>query len=329
MKPSRVCTRSCRSLSSKVEASPREAILSAALSHVPAHGWTEQALAQAVVTSNLPPSYIGLVEDKKSELIHYFMIDCNERLRREISSDENQKKLSLLTHAQVIEWMVRTRLEMNIPFVKTNRWHEGMALGALPMNALETAGHLEKLVTIIEEAMSMSSSSSSSHQSLGQLERGALGAVYVSTELHLLQDTSVGYEQTWRFLNDRCQDLERAATSQLTSGYGSIAAGTAVASSLAGAAVSLIAPAARSGVQTVTGGILPTVMTMMQQVQPLSQFQSQAESMGAMTGTSAAGTRASDYDLSDLPPFETPTDVDSTSMASSDIKEEEEGKKIR
>ncbi len=311
-----------------MESSPREAILSAALTHVPAHGWTEQALAQAVVTSKLPPSYIGLVEDKKSELIHYFMTDCNQRLRDEISFEHNQKKLSLMTHAQVIEWMVRTRLEMNIPFVKTNRWHEGMALGALPMNALETAGHLEKLVTIIEEAMGMaSSSSSSSHQTLGQLERGALGAVYVSTELHLLQDTSAGYEQTWRFLNDRCQDLERAATTQLTSGYGSIAAGTAVASSLAGAAVSLIAPAARTGVQAVAGGILPTVMTMMQQVQPLSQFQSQVQSMGAMTGASVAGTRASDYDLSDLPPFETTTDEGSASSASSDTKEWKEEKK--
>lgn len=262
-------------------------ILAASLTHVHTHGWTEQALAQGVITSKLPPSYIGLIEDKKSEMVHYFMKDCNDRLKDEL---ERKVDIAKMTHTEVIEWCIRERLSMNIPFVKSKRWHEGMALGAMPLNALETANHLEEIVKIIEQGMMVSSSS---RQSIGILERGAIGAVYIATELHLLSDESNGFRDTWNFLDDRAKELESAASSNLSifPSPDMIVASSAVATSLAGAVISMAAPAAQAGVQTIAGSVVPQIMTFMQ----------------PPTIDSTVGTKAKDYDLSDLPPFETKT----------------------
>ncbi len=276
--------------------SPRETILSAALPHVHEHGWTDQALAHGVLSSKLPPSYIGKVEDKKSDLINYFMHDCNIRLERAFEALRSNKDgdFEIWTHSQVIEWGIRKRLEMNTPYVRSKRWHEGMALGAMPMNALETATHLETMVKVIEKNMMGSS--------LGQMERGAIGAVYIATELHLLSDESRDYEETWNFLQQRVRELEQAAKSNFSAIPNSdmIVAGAAVASSLAGGLISLFAPAAKSSFQSVAGNVVPQVMNLMQQP----------------SIDSTIGTKAQDYDLSDLPPFDTDNTLQSGSKKS-------------
>ena len=61
--------------------SSKETILAASLNHVQTYGWTEEAIVQGVLSSGLPPSYIGRVEHKQSDLIHYFMKTSNENLK--------------------------------------------------------------------------------------------------------------------------------------------------------------------------------------------------------------------------------------------------------
>ena len=280
---------------------PSHKIFSAALPHVHNYGWTEQALAQGVLTSNLPPSYIGLINDKKSDMIHFFMQDCNARLSHALQQKDDVD-LEGMSHSNVIEWAIRTRLEMNVPFVRSKRWAEGMALGAMPLNVYETANHLEELVNIIESGMMRckgnghaSATSNTKPQALGLLERGAIGAVYVATELHLLSDESVDCQETWTFLNQRVKGLEAAAQnnfSGLIPSSDTLVAGAAVASSLGGAVLSIVAPAAAAGVQSFAGSIVPQIMKFMQ---PPSV-------------DSTVGTKSQDYDLSDLPPFETDKD---------------------
>jgi len=266
---------------------------------VHAHGWTERAIAEGVITSNLPPSYIGLIANKQSEIIHHFMNDCNQKLSK--AFQEKNIESENLSHSQVIEWGIKTRLGMNLPFVRSKRWHEGMALGAMPFNALETANHLENMVRIIEDGMKRCSVQDPKHPSghttsFGSLERGAIGAVYVATELHLLSDGSVDYQDTWSFLRKRVQDMELAAVhgSNLLPFPSSdiFVAGAAVASSLGGAVLSLVVPsvASQCGLQSVVGNVVPQIMNMVQQ-QPISV-------------DSTIGTKAQDYDFSDLPPFE-------------------------
>lgn len=279
----------------------KQKILAAALPHVHAHGWTERAIAEGVLTSNLPPSYIGLIVDKQSEVIHYFMNDCNEKLAK--AFQEKNIELENLSHSQVIEWGIRTRLEMNIPYVRSQRWHEGMALGAMPFNALETANHLEKMVKIIESGIRCCPSSQDSKHpgqtntsSFGSLERGAIGAVYVATELHLLSDGSADYQDTWSFLKQRVQDLENAANGSNNLRHfpssDVFVSGAAVASSLGGAIFSLLAPSTgKCGLPSVVAGsVVPQIMNFVQQPSSVD---------------STIGTKSQDYDFSDLPPFET------------------------
>lgn len=278
----------------------KQKILAAALPHVHAHGWTERAIAEGVLTSNLPPSYIGLIADKQSEVIHYFMNDCNEKLSK--AFQEKNIESENLSHAQVMEWGIRTRLEMNIPYVRSQRWHEGMALGAMPANTFETANHLEKMVKIIEGGMMRCSDKDSKHPagttfSFGLLERGAIGALYVATELHLLSDGSAEYQESWSFLRQRVQELELAARAQGSNvrhfpSSDIFVAGTAIASSLGGAVFSLLAPSstATCGLSSVAGGVIPQIMSFVQQPSSVD---------------STIGTKAQDYDFSDLPPFET------------------------
>eukprot|EP00979_Chaetoceros_neogracilis_P012918 scaffold3559_cov284-Chaetoceros_neogracile.AAC.16 len=279
---------STRSSTNTPLAAPNHQILSAALSHVHTYGWTEQALAQGVLTSKLPPSYIGLITDKKSELIHFFMQDSNDRLSQALKEEDIEGKYK--THADIIEWAIKTRLEMNIPFVRSKRWAEGMALGAMPLNAYETANHLEDMVKIIESGM-MRCGGNHDQQPLGVMGRGAIGAVYVATELHLLSDDSADHQDTWMFLKHRVRELELAAQNDFLAVPSSdmLVAGAAVASSLGGAVLSLVAPAAAAGVQSMAGSVVPQIMKFMQ----------------PPTVDSTVGTYSQDYDVSDLPPFET------------------------
>lgn len=217
-----------------------------------------------------------MIDDKKSDLINFFMMDCNNKLENEFKTLRTKEDFQKMTHSQIIEWGIRKRLEMNVSYVRSKRWHEGMALGAIPTNAYETATHLEAMVKIIENNMG---------QSLNQLERAAIGAVYIATELHLLSDESGGHEETWRFLGQRVKELELAAETNFTD----IVAGATIASSFAGGIASLFAPAATAGVQAIAGTVVPQVMNLMQ---PPSI-------------DTTVGSRTEDYDLSDLPPFET------------------------
>ncbi len=262
--------------SSSLHEQYRKDILDAALQNVPQYGWTEDAIAHSIVSNKkYPPSFIGMMDDnhsKASELIHYFMKECNLKLKMHLehlhstgttigkkdgngteASTSPESSTKVMTHAELLEYGVKHRLEMVLPFVQSNRWSEGMALGATPYNAMSTASHLEELVSTLEQALlkipsskststSTSASASASATNLSPLERTAIGAVYVTTELHLLADTSPGYQDTWKFLHDRIQELDWIQRQQFLQGQNggiipqvnqdTITAGVAVASSL-------------------------------------------------------------------------------------------------
>ena len=155
---------------------------------------------------------------------------------------------------------------------------------------------------------------------LSPLERTAIGAVYVTTELHLLADTSPGYQDTWKFLHDRIQELNWIQKQSFLQGVqntnglppmipqmnqDTIIAGVAVASSLGSAVLSLMTPVARTGVSAVAGTVVPQVMNFMSYA---SSTAAATTSSGATVGnsnTAFSGTAAGDYDVSDLPPFDT------------------------
>ena len=78
---------------------------------------------------------------------------------------------------------------------------------AMPSNAITTTSQLKNLMDKITSAMTNADPGAES-QPLGQLECAAIGSVYISTELHMLADTSDGFEEMWSFLKDRMQEME-------------------------------------------------------------------------------------------------------------------------
>ena len=278
----------------------RANILSEALSQVHQHGWTEDAIAAAVLTLNLPPSMTGLASGGPSELVSFFMDKCN----RDIDIELREKYVHAWTEegtliSERIHQAIWCRLKMVEPYVRSGRWHEGMAIGAMPPNnTVTTAGQLSQLVTSIVDSVGL--------PSVGPLERAAIGGVYAATELHMLADESQGFGDTQIFLQERVRELDTMANATFSVGSGGfvspevVVAATAVATSLGGAIISLAQPAGRSLFSTAISTVIPHAVGFMQ---PPQGQASARYTKGA--SQQVDGASPNDYNLEDLPPFET------------------------
>lgn len=170
----------------------RTAVLAAALKEVHQYGWTEDAFAAAalklksssLLNSASSLSTIGMLTT--DDLIGFCMDQWNIQLKQDLAEEENNNdnnKQSQLSVDQLLLKGLRTRLEYLIPYLESNRWHEGMALGIRgPSNALQTQRQLKEMIDIIVHNANIRDRSNN----LGVGEKMALGVVYVATELHLL-----------------------------------------------------------------------------------------------------------------------------------------------
>jgi ubiquinone biosynthesis protein COQ9 len=255
-------------------------VLEASLQEVHTHGWTEEAISAGVVSSKLPLSMMGIITP--NDMITHFMDTCQQDFQHELDTkliplwrEESNPNLP-----KRLEIAIQTRLKYVIPHVKSNTWHEGMALGATSNTAM-TASQLDAMVQSIADAILVGTD----HAPLGLVQRTAIGALYISTELFLLTDSSLDYQDTWEFTRTRIAEMHLLANS---ANWNSIATGdtaiafSAVATSLGGAVVSLLQPAARGAVSAAASTIVPHLATFLQ---PVRQE------------TRGDGTRASDYNV--------------------------------
>jgi len=180
-------------------------LLNAALEKVHTHGWTQDAIVKGALESNLALSFSGMLHEQ--DLIKYYMQRCNDNLKSVLSTQQQQQETSDNHHRdtplQAMYQGIKLRLEMNIPYIKSGRWHEAMALGAKPPYSIETTCvQLEELISIIVEH-STTLHQQQEAQTMSKPEQFLLGAVYVATELHMLVDDSEDYVKTWEFLEQR------------------------------------------------------------------------------------------------------------------------------
>jgi hypothetical protein len=305
----------------------RKAILSAALRHVHDMGWTDDAIASAVLDCNYPPSYIGRVlssstSSKQSslsanyiyndyssssgvwgngQLVAHFMEECNNNLRDKLislppptttSSRKGQVETNnddVMVLASHINTALQLRLSMVLPYINSQRWHEGMAIGALPQNALITMSQLNDMADIVLSYATAKTTSkggvdnNDGGNNNNSMHKVTIITAYAAAELHLLSSnvtsstaaakttTSLSgdrHDDTWTFLEARSSeaahviinggmfpsllDLPPAAAS-------TIQTASAITSSLFGAALSLASPNAASMAGRVGGGSSSTV----------------------------------------------------------------------
>ena len=322
----------------------RHAILTSALQRVHDEGWTADAIASGTLDAGLPPSYIGQASSATSpfgsaDLVSFFMDECNDSLRRRLMEEQQQGEKrgeegeshtatnnndTLENVSSRIHKALQMRLSMVLPYVASNRWHEGMAIGALPQNAYHTAQQLDEMATIVLDYALGKEHVTKNNAT----NRAAVIAAYAASELHLLSDGKDGtvsgnslalsgeqYHATWSFLEDRCAEVAGfivngvnvpSSLSELPlPNPTQIAAASAVASSLAGAALSLAAPSAAA----VAGNVIPRAMTSV--LTPLQDvFAGRSQMMNNNRGRD--GTRPSDYTVVNtetLPPFDASEEI--------------------
>jgi len=95
---------------------------------------------------------------------------------------------------------IKMRLSYQIPYIGT--WHQGMAIGAQPLNISTT---LTKLWKISDDIWYIAGDRSTDYN--WYTKRSLLFGTYTSTELYMLTDKSDDFSATWAFLDRRVQEI--------------------------------------------------------------------------------------------------------------------------
>lgn len=172
-----------------------DAILSAALAHVPAHGFTTTALTQGARDAGYLDISTNLFPAGAFSIVNYHLVT---------------QRLALAKHAPPrtepvtgnITSLALRRLRANRPIV--HRWQEALAL-------LSTARHLptslRELALLSDELLFLAGSTTVT--TAWYTNRAALAAIYASAELFMTQDKSKGFVETEEFLTRRLEEGEK------------------------------------------------------------------------------------------------------------------------
>eukprot|EP00741_Cyanophora_paradoxa_P017727 tig00000203_g17121.t1 len=118
----------------------------------------------------------------------------------ELSRQLQHRDLQSLKVRDRIKTAVRIRLEMMSPLISS--WPQAMATLALPQNAPDAA---QELAFLVDDMWHYAGDSAVDIN--WYTKRGLLAGVYTATELYMLTDYSLNFEDTWRFLDRRVDDV--------------------------------------------------------------------------------------------------------------------------
>ncbi len=127
--------------SAEKQAELRLQILAASMKHVPAKGWTAEAMALGAADAGLPPVAHGIFSRGPVELVEYFMEECAYEVGRRCGA-RSAELAELDDEARMVE-VIGMRLEVLSPYKQS--WPQAMALGAHPLHAATTLRNLALL----------------------------------------------------------------------------------------------------------------------------------------------------------------------------------------
>lgn len=181
----------------------RKEILDAALPFVHAYGWSQDSLAQGAESLGYSGMAHGMFPKGGVELVNHFYASCNTKLNvileEKVNLIKENPELKKGTTAFISD-AVEERLRMNIEYLDS--WHKALALHASPLN-LQVA--LQNIGTLVDDIWYCAGDRSTDFN--WYTKRGILAAVYKSSEIHMLQDKSEDFQDTWEFLNRRLSDV--------------------------------------------------------------------------------------------------------------------------
>ncbi|MBU9699086.1 COQ9 family protein [Rhodobacteraceae bacterium HSP-20] len=174
----------------------RDAVLSAALPHVPFDGWSETTLRAAITDSGVAEGLARALFPRGGiDLAVAFHKDGDARMRDTLAATD----LSQMRFRDRIAFAIRTRLDLVDDRELVRR---GTTLFALPQHAPEGARLIWGTADAIWTALGDTTRDLNWYS-----KRATLSAVYGSTVLYWLGDDSLGHQATWDFLDRRIADV--------------------------------------------------------------------------------------------------------------------------
>jgi len=175
------------------------AILSAALPHVPTHGFTPTTLALGAKDAGYVDASINLFPRGAFALVQYHLVTQRLALARhaQLLVDQAEKPLGIAARVKALTWY---RLMQNKDII--HRWQEALALSAQPTNIPPS---LSELAALADEIWFLAGDTAVDGS--WYTKRGSLASVYAATELFMTTDASAGFGDTREFLDRRFRDV--------------------------------------------------------------------------------------------------------------------------
>jgi ubiquinone biosynthesis protein COQ9 len=177
-------------------AAAREAVLDAALAHVPFDGWSETTLRAAIADSGVAPGLARALFPRGAvDLALAFHARGDAAMVARLQAAD----LAGMRFRERVAAAVRFRLE-TVPDREAVR--RGATLFALPMHAADGARAVWGTADAIWNALG-----DTARDLNWYTKRATLSGVYAATVLYWLGDDSPGNQATWDFLNRRIDDV--------------------------------------------------------------------------------------------------------------------------
>ena len=180
----------------------KTAILRASLQHIPKLGWSVNTLkagARAVGLELNEDHFPG----REWDLVEYFEKKCNADLVRHMQQMRTEDEASK-SKSKFVETALEHRLRMLIPYME--QWPQAMALKVYPSATIPA---MERLALMVDDIWYWAGDRSTDFN--WYTKRALLAGIYTSTELHMVQDKSSDFRETWCFLDRRMDDVKTFA----------------------------------------------------------------------------------------------------------------------
>jgi len=177
--------------------SPKDALLRAALAHVPFDGFTDSVLARAAKEAGLARADISrLLPEGPLSLVEAFSVWADGEMVRELGKHD----LAPRKIRERIALAVETRLSVMKPYKEAAR--RAAAFLTLPQNAATGAKLLYRTVDAIWRAVGDTSTDFNFYT-----KRAILAGVYSTTLMRWFSDTGTDERETREFLHRRVEDV--------------------------------------------------------------------------------------------------------------------------
>lgn len=181
---------------------PESHILSAALTHVPAQGFTTAALRSGLRDAGYLDASTSLFPQGGFSLVLYHLRTQRHDLRDRIQFPETSEGARPLSLGLKVRSTILARLQGNVEAGVVGRWSEALGMmslaGSIP-TSLRELGLLSDEIWFLAGDSSVDTS--------WYTKRASLSAVYAATEMFQTQDQSTGYKDTEQFLDRRLEEV--------------------------------------------------------------------------------------------------------------------------